>query len=58
MILVSGANMHDSKKFEKCVGTIPANVGLAGRPRKRPTKLHNDKSNDFKRCRANLRQLA
>lgn len=56
MILVSRANRHDSKVFEKCVGAIPAIAGLSGRPRKRPTKLHADKGYDFKRCRTQLRQ--
>ena len=56
MILVSGANRHDSKMFERCVDAIPAIAGLAGRPRKRPAKLHADKGYDYKRCRQHLRQ--
>lgn len=56
MILVSGANRHDSKMFERCVDAIPAIAGLPGRPRRRPAKLHADKGYDFKRCRAHLRQ--
>ncbi len=56
MILVSVANRHDSKMFERCVDAIPAISGLAGRPRKRPSKLHADKGYDYKRCRAHLRQ--
>lgn len=56
MILVSGANRHDSKMFERCVDAIPAIAGLGGRPRKRPSKLHADKGYDYKRCRAHLRQ--
>ena len=56
MILVSGANRHDSKMFERCVEAIPAIAGLPGRPRRRPAKLHADKGYDFKRCRAHLRQ--
>ena len=47
MILVSGANRHDSKMFERCVDAIPALAGLSGRPRKRPAKLHADKGYDF-----------
>jgi len=54
--LVSGANRHDSKMFERCVDAIPAIAGLPGRPRRRPAKLHADKGYDFKRCRAHLRQ--
>nr|WP_180319648.1 IS5 family transposase [Delftia acidovorans] len=56
VILVSGANRHDSKMFERCVDAIPAIAGLPGRPRGRPAKLHADKGYDFKRCRAHLRQ--
>ncbi|MHC3433541.1 IS5 family transposase [Delftia lacustris] len=56
VILVSGANRHDSKMFERCVDAIPAISGLGGRPRKRPSKLHADKGYDYKRCRAHLRQ--
>lgn len=56
VILVSGANRHDSKMFERCVDAIPAIAGLSGRPRKRPVKLHADKGYDFKRCRAHLSQ--
>ncbi|CAM4121175.1 IS5 family transposase [Comamonas aquatilis] len=56
VILVSGAKRHDSKMFENCVDAIPAVAGLAGRPRKRPAKLHADKGYDCKRCRQHLRQ--
>ncbi len=56
VILVSGANRHDSKMFERCGDAIPAIAGLSGRPRKRPAKLHADKGYDFKRCRTHLRQ--
>ena len=50
VILVSGANRHDPKMFERCVDAIPAIAGLSGRPRRRPAKLHADKGYDFKRC--------
>ncbi|WP_291587236.1 IS5 family transposase [Comamonas sp. UBA7528] len=56
VILVSGANRHDSKMFERCVDAIPAIGGLPGRVRKRPSKLHADKDYDDKRCRQHLRQ--
>ena len=56
VILVSGANRHDTKMFEKCVGTIPAIAGLTGHPRKRPAKLRAYEGYDFKQCRAHLRQ--
>lgn len=56
VVLVSGANRHDSKMFEPCVDALPAVAGLQGHPRKRPAKLHADKGYDYKRCRAHLRQ--
>jgi len=56
VILISGANRHVSKMFERCVDAISAIAGLGGRPRKRPSKLHADKDYDYKRCRAHLRQ--
>lgn len=56
VILVSGANRHDTKMFEKCVGAIPAIAGLTGRPRKRSAKLRAYKGYDFKQSRAHLRQ--
>jgi len=48
VILVSGANRHDSKMFEKCVDAIPTIAGLPRRPRKRPAKLHAEKGYDLK----------
>ena len=56
MILISGANRHDSMMFEKCMDAIPAIAGLPGLARKRPAKLHADKGYDYKRCRAYLRR--
>lgn len=56
VILVSGANRHDSMMFEKCMDAIPAVAGLRGRARKRPAKLHADKGYDYRRCRAYLRR--
>jgi len=42
--------------FEKTLEAIPAVSGLAGRPRKRPAKLHADKGYDYARCRHYLRK--
>lgn len=56
VVLVSGANRHDSKMFEQCLDAIPAVKGLQGRPRRRPYKLHADKGYDYARCRAHLRK--
>jgi hypothetical protein len=55
-ILVSGANRHDSKMFERCVNAVHAIKKLPSRPCQRPTKLHADKGYDYRRCRAHLRQ--
>ena len=56
MVLVSGANRHDSMLFEKCLDALPAVKGLSGRPRRRPGKLHADKGYDYRRCRDYLRR--
>ena len=56
VVLVSGANRHDSMLFEPCVDAIPAIKGLSGQPRKRPGKLHADKGYDYRRCREYLRR--
>ena len=56
MILVSGANRHDSMIFERCMDALPAVAGLQDRARKRPAKLHADKGYDYRRCRAYLRR--
>ncbi len=53
-VVLTAANVHDSKVFEDLVDAIepirrPA--GRPGRPRKRPEKLHADKGYDFPRCR-------
>ncbi len=44
MILVNGANRHDSMMFEKCMVAIPAIEGLPGRARKRPAKRMRTKA--------------
>ena len=56
IVLVSGANRHDSMMFEPCVDAIPAVKGIQGRPRRRHYKLHADKGYDYARCRAHLRK--
>src|SRR5207244_421172 len=55
-VLVSAANVHDSKMFEPLLDAVPPVQGPWGRPRKRPAKLHADKGYDFPRCRAYLRR--
>src|SRR5918997_6783289 len=53
-VVLSGANVHDSKVLEEAVDSIEPIKrprGRPGRPRKRPEKLHADKGYDFGRCR-------
>ena len=55
----SAANVHDSKLLEEAVDAIEPikrPLGLPGRPRKRPEKLHADKAYDFPCCREALRK--
>lgn len=44
VILVSGANRHDSKMFDRRADVNPAVAGLRGRPRKRLSKLQTDRA--------------
>ena len=55
VVLVSGANRHDSVMLERCIDALPAVKGLSGKPRRWPSKLHADKGDDYARCRAHLR---
>ena len=48
-VLLSAANVHDSRLLEPLVDAIPPiwrPVGEPGRPRRRPAKLHADKAYD------------
>jgi len=51
VLSTTGTNRHDSMVFETLVDAIPAVLGLPGRPRKKPYKLHADKGYDYHRCR-------
>jgi transposase len=58
-VLLSAANVHDSKLLEPLVDAVPPirrPTGQPGRPRFRPAKLHGDKAYDFTFCRRALRQ--
>ncbi|AWJ90481.1 IS5/IS1182 family transposase (plasmid) [Azospirillum baldaniorum] len=55
---ISPANRHDSKLLEALVDAVPAIRQCAGRPRRRPAKLHADKGYDFAHCRQALRRRA
>ena len=53
---ISPANRHDSKFLEALIDAVPAIRQCAGRPRRRPAKLHADKGYDFAHCRQALRR--
>ena len=56
---LSAANTHDSMLLEEvmdAVWPVRGSRGRAGRPRKRPAKLHLDKGYDYPRCRRALRR--
>jgi transposase len=56
-VLVSAANVHDSKMMLATVDTIePTRAKTRGRPRRRPHKLHADKGYDYRRLRLALRK--
>ena len=55
-VVLTAANVHDSKVLEEAVDAIEPIKRPRGRPRKRPKKLHADKGYDFPRCRKALRK--
>ena len=56
-ILLSPANHHNSRVFEPLLESIPSlKRSRAGRPRRRPQKVHADKAYDIPRCRQYLRR--
>jgi transposase len=55
-LLLSAANVHDSRLFEPLLDAVPPIRQCAGRPRKRPGKLHADKAYDHDRCRRAARR--
>ncbi len=54
-LLLTGANVHDSRLLDALLDAVPAVAGQPGRPRRRPVKLHADKGYDYPRCRAACR---
>ncbi|MGX9773072.1 IS5 family transposase [Janthinobacterium aestuarii] len=52
---ISGAQVHDSRMLIPLLEAVPSVAGLAGRPRKRPAKLHADKAYASRAHRAWLR---
>ena len=55
-LLLTAANVHDSKVLEELLDSVPAIPGPRGRPRFRPDKLHADKGYDYPRCRRSCRK--
>ena len=53
---LSAANVHDSTMLEPVLDAVPPVRQCAGRPRKRPAKLHADKAYDHRRCRQACRR--
>ena len=53
---LSAANVHDSRMMLETVDAIEPVKRPAGRPRKRPAKLHADKAYDSKPLREGLRK--
>jgi transposase len=55
-LAMTGANVHDSRMLEPVLDAMVPIRQCAGRPRRRPDKLHADKGYDFARCRRACRQ--
>jgi len=56
-LTLSPANRHDSKMLAPTLDAVPpVRSGRRGRPRRRPGKLHADKSYDHRFCRADCRR--
>jgi transposase len=55
-LLLSPANIHDSRLFAPLIDAVPPIRQCAGRPRKRPAKLHADKAYDYDHCRRAARR--
>lgn len=53
---ISAANRIDHLELEAVVDAVPPIKGPAGRPRRRPHKLHADKGYDYPSCRKALRR--
>ena len=50
-VMLTGAQVHDSKVFEQLLNSIAPVKGKRGRPRRKPAKLHADKGYDYPHCR-------
>jgi transposase len=54
-VRLSPANRHDSIMLAPTLDAVPGGRSGRGRPKKRPDKLHADKTYDHRRCRAECR---
>ena len=54
--LLTPANVHDSTMLEPVLDAVPSIRQCAGRPRRRPGKLHADKGYGYRRCRRACRK--
>ncbi len=52
--LLTGANRHDRIVFDALLDAVPAIRGPSGQRRRRPVRLHADKTYDIRRCREAL----
>ncbi|MBV1838711.1 transposase [Acetobacter estunensis] len=50
-VLLSGANVHDSRMLDPLLDALPSIRWKEGLPRRRPGKLHADKGYDYRHCR-------
>jgi hypothetical protein len=50
-VLITAANTNDHLVLQRVVDSVTPVRGPAGRPRKRPAKLHGDKGYDYHTCR-------
>lgn len=55
-LLLSAANVHDSRLLEPLLDAVPPIRQCAGLPRKRPARLHADKGYDYDHCRRACRK--
>jgi transposase len=55
-LVLTPASVHDSLMLEPALDAVPPVRQCAGRPRKRPGKLHADKAYDYRRCRRACRR--
>lgn len=55
-LVLTAANVHDSKILEPLLDALAPVRQKRGRPRRWPDKLHADKGYDYARCRAAIRR--